>query len=156
MFKPLPVLNTFVGRTTAEPGPASVASSIQTGNARVSLVRSILSFISFDGVSRIRQTSLRRGASEGLIAPRSPGPPPRSASLHLPSSPLLGTRSQYLPPPPRSPRRKSDVQEVDVSKVDNTEFKLNTTPRRRLQPNQSVLSLDITRKSGRSLLVEDE
>ena len=129
---------------------------MQTAKARISLVRSIFSFISFDGVSRIRQTSLRRGTSEGLIAPRSPAPPPL-----VPSSPLLRPRSQYLTPPPRSPR--PDLQEIEVhsSPTVNPEFKLdNTTPRRR-QPNQRIgdtLGVGTgmsSRISGRSLLVED-
>ena len=132
---------------------------MQTAKARISLVRSIFSFISFDGVSRIRETSLRRGTSEGLIAPRSPAPPP---SL-LPPSPR--PRSQYLTPPPRSPRPNPDLQEIEVhpSAQVNPEFKLdNTTPaRRRLQPNQRMgdaLGVDTgisSRTSGRSLLVED-
>ena len=135
---------------------------MQTARARISLVRSFFSFISFEGVSRIRQTSLRRGTSEGLIAPRFPTPPP---SL-VPSSPSPRPRSQYLTPPPRSPRPNPDLQEIEVyssSPKINPEFKLdNTTPRRRLQPNQRIgdaLGVVDTgmssRTSGRSLLVED-
>lgn len=132
---------------------------MQTAKARISLVRSIFSFISFDGVSRIRQTSLRRGTSEGLIAPRSPVLPPTL----VPPSPR--PRSQYLTPPPRSPRPNPDLQEIEVlsSPKINPEFKLdNTTPaRRRLQPNQrmgdtlNVGTRMSSRTSGRSLLVED-
>ena len=140
---------------------------MQTEKHRVSLVRSIFSFISFDGVSRIRQTSLRRGSSEGLIAPRSPAPP-RLTPSHIPSTPSPRPRSQYLTPPPRSPRPKSpnpEVQEVEVhlSPKVNSEFKLDTTPRRRLQPNQrpimeeDALGTGISsRTNGRSLLVGDE
>jgi len=145
---------------TAEPS----SPSLQTAKARVSLVRSIFSFFSLDGVSRIRQTSLRRGTSEGLIAPRTPTTP-RSVPLHVSSSPSLRPRSQYLTPPPRSPRPNSDVQEIEVhsSPKVNPEFQLDTTPRRRLQSNErsmgDSLGLGIgmsSRNSGRSLLVEDE
>ena len=131
---------------------------MQAATARVSLIRSIFSFVSFDSVSRIRQTSSRRGTSEGLIAPRSPAPV-RSTPSQVPSSPSPRPRSQYLPPPPRSPRPNSDVQEIEVHlspKVDS-EFKLDT-PRRRLQSNSS-LSLGTgmnSRTTGRSLLVEDD
>jgi hypothetical protein len=131
---------------------------MQTANARISLVRSIFSFISFDGVSRIRQTSLRRGTSEGLIAPRSPAPPPSPVPSPRP-------RSLYLTPPPRSPKPNPDLQEIEVhlSPKVNPEFKLdNTTPtRRRLQPNQRMGDIVgvgtgmSSRTSGRSLLVED-
>ena len=131
---------------------------MRTEKPRVSLVRSIFSFFSFDGVSRIRQ----RGASEGLIAPRSPAPP-RLAPSHIPSSPSPRPRSQYLTPPPRSPRANPDVQEVEVhlSPKVNSEFRLDT-PRRRLQPNQRPmedalgLGTGISSRSGRSLLVEDD
>ena len=139
----------------AEPSSPSVTAPIQTAKARISLVRSFFSFISFEGVSRIRQTSLRRSTSEGLIAPRSPALPP---SLPPPSP---RPRSQYLTPPPRSPRPNPDLQEIEVhsSPQINPEFKLdNTTPaRRRLQPNQRM-GVDTgmsSRTSGRSLLVED-
>lgn len=133
---------------------------MQNAKARISLVRSFFSFISFDGVSRIRQTSLRRGTTEGLIAPQFPAPPPSP----VPSSPSLRPRSQYLTPPPRSPRPNPDLQEIEVhsSPKVNPEFKLDsTTPRRRLQPNQRIgdaLGVDTgmsSRTSGRSLLVDD-
>ena len=154
----LPILTLFTV-TTAEPS----SPSLQTAKARVSLVRSIFSFFSLDGVSRIRQTSLRRGASEGLIAPRSPATP-HSVPLHVASSPSLRPRSQYLTPPPRSPRPNSDVQEIEVhsSPNVNSEFQLDTTPRRRLQSNERSmrdgLGIGIgmsSRTNGRSLLVED-
>jgi hypothetical protein len=151
---------------TAESSSPSVAASMQNEIPRVSLVRSIFSFISFDGVSRIRQTSMRRGTSEGIIAPRSPAPS-RLTSSHIPSSPSPRPRSQYLSPPPRSPRPNPDGQEIEVhlSPKVNSEFKLDTTPRRRLQPNQrpmgDTLGLGLgtgmsSRTSGRSLLAEDE
>lgn len=133
LFLSLSANDNALPTTTAEPNSPS---SMQAEKARVSLVRSIFSFISFEGVSRMRQTSLRRGTSEGLIAPRSPAPLP---SL-VPSLPR--PRSQYLTPPPRSPRPNPDVQEIEVhdsSPKVNPEFKLeNTTPRRRLQPNQRM------------------
>jgi len=146
--------------TIAEPSSPSVTSSMQTAKSRVSLIRSIFSLVSFDG---IRQTTSRRDTTEGLIAPRSPAPP-RSAPSHVPSSPSLGPRSQYPPPPPRSPRPNPDGQEIEVHlspKVDS-EFKLlDTTPRRRLQSNQrptgNALGLGMSsRTTARSLLVEDE
>ena len=139
---------------------------MQTTAARVSLVRSIFSFVSFDSISRIRQTSLRRHTSEGLIAPRSPASR-HSAPSHVPSSPSLSSpslrpQSRYTTPPPRSPRPNPDLKEIEVHlppQVDS-EFKLDTTPRRRLQPNQrDSLGLGIgmsSRTTGRSLLAEDE
>ena len=142
----------------ADPNSPSLTASTQTAKARISLVRSMFSFISFEGVSRIRQT---RGTSEGLIAPRSPALPP---SLPPPSP---RPRSQYLTPPPRSPRPipGPDVQEIELhsSPKVNQVFKLdNTMPaRRRFQPNQKTGdSLDVgtgmsSRTSGRSLLVKD-
>lgn len=139
----------------AEPSSPSLTASTQTGKARISLVRSIFSFFSFEGVSRIRQT---RGTSEGLIAPRSPALPP---SLSPPSP---RPRSHYLTPPPRSPRPNSpgpDLQEIELhsSPKVNSEFKLdNTTPaRRRFQPNQRMGDAGTgmsSRSSGRSLLVD--
>ncbi|KAF8812290.1 DUF396-domain-containing protein [Phlegmacium glaucopus] len=163
LFLSLSANDNALPTTTTEPSSPSVTSSIQAAKARVSLIRSIFSLVSFDGVSRIRQT--RRGTTEGLIAPRSPAPS-HSAPSHVPSSPSLRLRPQYPPPPPRSPRTNPDVQEIEVHlspKVDS-EFKLlDTTPRRRLQSNQrpmgKALGLGIgmsSRTSTRSLLVEDE
>jgi hypothetical protein len=81
--------------------------------------------------------------------PTSPSPSPRP-------------RSQYLTAPPRSPRPNSDVQEVEIhssSPKVNSEFKLDTTPRRRLQPNQKSVGDTLglgTGMSSRRTRVEDE
>jgi len=158
LFLSLSANDNALPTVTAEPSSPSVASSMQTENPRVSLVRSIFSFISFDGVSRIRRG---RGTSEGLIAPRSPLPPRLNLS-HIPSSPSSRPLSPYLTPPPRSPRFNPDGQEIEVqlSPKANSEFKLDSTPRRRPQPSQrdglGLGSGMSSRPSGRSLLVEND
>jgi len=158
LFLSLSANDNALPTTAADPSSPSLAASTQTAKARISLVRSMFTFIFFEGISRIRQT---RGTSEGLIAPRSPALPP---SLPPPSP---RPRSQYLTPPPRSPRPNPgpDVQEIELhsSPKLNPVFKLdNTTPaRRRIQPNQRMGdALDVgtgmsSRTSGRSLLVKD-
>ncbi|KAF9568950.1 DUF396-domain-containing protein, partial [Agrocybe pediades] len=108
----------------AEPTSPNSTSSVQTGPVRTSLIRSIL-----------RPRPSRKDTTEGLIAPRSPNPT-RTSSLphgHSPRSPML--RPAAYPPPPRSPGPR--VQELEVSDqppLTNSNFSLDSPPRRRQQP----------------------
>lgn len=94
----------------------------------VSLIRSIFYFFSFDSIPRMRPRPSRKNTSEGIIAPRSPAPIP-SPLPNRPSSPLI--RSSYSGPP-RSPGPRA--QELDVHLSPNTNFRLDTPPRRPAPP----------------------
>jgi len=109
---------------------------------RVSLARTIFSYISFDAFSKFRPK--RRDTSEGIIAPRSPLPPahPSSPITSYPTSPLpagyrssmLGERSSSpaprprtpVAPPPRSPLPRT--QELQNDEIPNGNFRLKTPP----------------------------
>lgn len=123
----------------ADPGSPTAASAIQTGHVRVSLLRSLFTFVSLDGTySKLRPRPSRKDTSEGIIAPRSPNIPrsplPQRSGT-LPSSPLL--RPTVYPPPPRSPGPR--VQELDLaSSTPNTrDFRLDT-PSGRLSARRST------------------
>lgn len=112
----------------AEPLSPTAASALQTGQARVPLLRSIFSFFSLDGTyTRLRPRASRNDTSEGIIAPRSPNLPrsplPQRSGT-LPSSPSL--RPTMYPPPPRSPGPR--VQELDLasSTTNARDFRLDT------------------------------
>ncbi|KAF5333271.1 hypothetical protein D9611_002571 [Ephemerocybe angulata] len=111
-----------------DPTPGSPTATVST-HQRVSLIRSIFNLLSFDTLPRIRGRSTRNDTSEGLIAPRSPLPPPRPLSP-LPSMPLSPMPRQYSGSgPPRSPMGRA--QEIDVgSAIHSTNVKLRTPPRR--------------------------
>lgn len=104
-------------------GGFSSSQAPQRQQHHVSLIRSMFSFFSFDGIPRMRPRHSRKDTSEGIIAPRSPAPIP---SPLLPSSPL---RRPSYSGPPRSPGPRA--QELDVHLSPNTNFRLDTPPPRR-------------------------
>jgi len=118
-FIPLFLFLSLSANDNALPMAANTSSpmtpTFTTTTPRVSLIRSILSYISFDRIPRI--ASRRRDKSEGILAPRTPV---------VPASPF---RSSTLPLPPRSPVPR--IQELDVPNYSmSSNFKLDTPPRR--------------------------
>ncbi|PPR04042.1 hypothetical protein CVT24_010617 [Panaeolus cyanescens] len=125
--------------TTAEPSsPNGTTPFVHTAPERVSLIRQILSYISFDSVPRLRPRPSRKDTSEGIIAPRSPAMRPHSPLPHVASSPSLRP-DMYPVAPPRSPGAR--VQEIDVdvnlSPGPSAGFRLNNPPGRRPQPTRT-------------------
>ncbi len=106
--------------------------------ARVSLIRSIFSYISFEGFPSIRPRPSGRDSLEGILAPRSPAPPPPSPLAHRPTSPFRS--STYPSAPPKSPGPR--IQELDVpSTKSSSNFKLDTPPRRTSSRQNGTLGL---------------
>jgi hypothetical protein len=109
--------------------PASPLSAprhpVQPG--RVSLIRSFFSLLSFDTLPKFKAT--RKDTSEGILAPRSPLPPPRPLSP-VPIRSLSPV--PYPGAPPRSPLL-ARAQEIEVGHAHlspSTNFSLRTPPRR--------------------------
>jgi len=97
------------------PNNSPISPAFPTTSPRVSLIRSILSYISFERIPRF--ASRRRDTSEGILAPRTPV---------LPPSPF---RASSMPLPPRSPVPR--IQELDVPNyLRSQNFKLDVPPRR--------------------------
>jgi hypothetical protein len=120
----------------------------------VSLIRTMFSFFSFDGIPRMRPRPSRKDISEGIIAPRSPAPIP-SPLPNIPSSPLL--RSSYSGPP-RSPGPRA--QELDVHLSPNTNFRLDIPPRRTAPPIRRTttgegLGLGIAMRKSKGPTIDD-
>lgn len=113
-------------------------SSQQANNSttRVSLIRSIFNFLSFDILSKV---SRRKDASEGIIAPRTPLPPHRPVSPLPPSMPLSPMLRQYPGnAPPRSPIPRT--QEVEVGNAHlSTNVLLNSPPERSSATSRGVM-----------------
>jgi len=127
--------------SSTEPTSPNSTNSIQTGPSRTSLIRSMFSFISFEGsIPRLRPRPSRKDTSEGLIAPRSPNLSRTPLSQgHGPSSPMI--RPAAYPPPPRSPGPR--VQELEISSIPastNPNFSLDSPPRRRQQVMRQATS----------------
>ncbi|PPQ65580.1 hypothetical protein CVT26_000529 [Gymnopilus dilepis] len=110
--------------------PTTTVPTIQTGQPRTSLIRSIFSVFSFDGsIPRLRPS--RKNTSEGIIAPRSPNPPRTpipSGTLSLPGSPSL--RPVAYPPPPRSPGPRAQELEIPAVPSSPANFSLDRPPRK--------------------------
>ena len=113
----------------ADDPPASPLSSaprqpVQSG--RVSLIRSFFSLLSFDTLPKFKPK--RKDTSEGIIAPRSPIPPPRPLSP-LPNRSI--SPGPYPGAPPRSPSARA--QEIEVGNAHlspSASFNLRAPPRR--------------------------
>lgn len=138
-----------------EPSSPSVGGfQVTQQQHHVSLIRSIFSFFSFDGIPRIRSRPLRKDTSEGIIAPRSPAPIP-SPLPNIPPSPLLHPNYSG---PPRSPGPR--IQELDVHLSPNTNFRLNTPPtaRRPAQPRRTGdgVGLGIGMRRSKGPTIDDE
>lgn len=130
----------------AEPGSPSGPSIPVTTTTRVSLFRSIFSFLSFNKAPRARS---RQNTSEGLLSPHSPNlsriPPhyPPPPSPRMPPAPLA---------PPRSPGilHSPNTQEIEVQVPTSTNVRLHAPPARRrssqaLRPSGNSLGLGIRR-----------
>jgi len=129
LFLSLSANDNALPMTAAEPSSPTGPSSMQTAQSRVSLIRTIFSYFSFEGsIPRIRSRPSRKDTSEGLIAPRSPLPP----QVHRPASPALIRTAPY-PPPPRSPGPRVQglkAQELEVnSPASNSNFRLGGVPK---------------------------
>ncbi|XP_006460373.1 hypothetical protein AGABI2DRAFT_220384 [Agaricus bisporus var. bisporus H97] len=119
---------------------AEQSSSVPTGSSptRVSLFRSIFSFMSFGPLSKTKSSQQGNG---GIIAPRSPvttRPPPPS-QYPPPSSPLAQHVRPRSPAPPRSPVRPHHVmngaQEIEIQNPNaSTNFRLHAPPMTRRRP----------------------
>jgi hypothetical protein len=106
-----------------------MSPTFRTTAPHMSLIRLILSYISFDRIPQFG--SRRRDTSEGILAPRTPVPPP---------SPF---RASTMPLPPRSP--VSRIQELDLPNYSmSSNFKLNVPPRRSSQSSDTGLGITST------------
>jgi hypothetical protein len=147
----------------AEPSSPTGASSMQTAQSRISLIRTIFNYFSFESaIPSIRPRASRKNTSEGLIAPRSPNIP-RSPlpQAHRPASPALRTAS--YPPPPRSPGPRvqellrAQEPEVDPS-ANNSNFRLGTVPRGVpvRQASRDALGLGINLRRAASFAADEQ
>jgi hypothetical protein len=147
----------------AEPSSPTGSSSMQTAQSRVSLIRTIFNYFSFEStIPRIRPRPFRKDTSEGLIAPRSPNIP-RSPlpQIHRPASPALRTASYA--PPPRSPGPRVQellrAQELEVNpSANNSNFRLGTVPRGMpvRQASKDALGLGINLRRTASVAADDQ
>ena len=129
------VYNTKLTIISAEPGTPTTSGFAQVTQTRISLIRSIFAFFSFERFPRVRPKNY---TSEGLIAPRSPQIPqsPVPTSPMLAGSPRL-THSSTLSPyigmsPPRSPGSSTlRDREFEANLPRKSDFKLVVPPDRR-------------------------
>ena len=142
----------------AESSSPTGSSSMQTAQSRVSLIRTIFNYFSFE--SAIPRIRLRKDTSEGLIAPRSPNIP-RSPLPHRPASPALRTASYA--PPPRSPGPRVQellrAQELEVNaSAGNSNFRLGTVPRGMpvRQASRDALGLGINLRRTASFAADEQ
>lgn len=128
------IYDTNLTIVSAEPGMPAASGFTQAAQTRISLIRSIFAFFSFDIFRRVRKNS----TSEGLIAPRSPKP----HQSPVPTSPMLGgsprpPHSSILSPyigmsPPRSPGSSAfRDREFEANLPTKSDFKLGIPPDRR-------------------------
>ena len=150
----LPVVSTFTFMfLVVEPVSPTTTSALQTGHVRVSLMRSIFSFLALDSgfPKTLRPRPSRKDTSEGLIAPRSPNINRSQMNAPIPSSPSL--RPSVYPPPPRSPGPR--FQELDLASTNNaSSFQLDTPPRR-VPARQDSLGLGINLRRTSSHMADD-
>lgn len=137
------------------PGSSQSTFSVPSPSTRISLFRSIFSWLPFS-----RTRSHRDG--NGIIAPRSPqvtrAPPPPQFSP-LPASPLMQLAPARSPGPPRSPGAPRSplvgVQELEVSAAaptSSTNFRLRAPPVTRrsaqaVRANGNALGLGVRRST---------
>lgn len=141
----------------ADPSSPTGASPVQTAQSRVSLIRTIFNYVSFEGtIPRIRSRPSRKDGSEGLLAPHSPLP-----QVHRSASPALRTVSYA--PPPRSPGpRVQEIlrgQELEVNpSPSNSNFRLGNVPRGMpvRQASRDALGLGINLRRTASFAADDQ
>ncbi|KAF8969492.1 transmembrane adaptor Erv26-domain-containing protein [Flammula alnicola] len=157
LFLSLSANDNALPMTAAEPLSPTAASSTQTSQSRVSLIRSMFSFLSFDNnIPRLRSRPSRKDTSEGIIAPRSPALPRAplpQVHASIPSSPSL--RPSAYPPPPRSPGPRTQEFDLASGNGNSSNFKLDTPPRRTRQVTGDGLGLGISLRRTASYMADD-